>query len=153
MTIETMRHPRREHQRRSPACGRSLRVISCSVLVSSIDHRVDLGDIAARKSHHGCIPIVGFVGSDKDRYAGCFSFGEGIREVGDLVSGYLSPIWIRQMAIRDEHGHLSKFRLHPDSAISISLTPDFDARRMRIIRYDFSVRKCQKALNESFDRI
>ena len=88
---------------------------------------------------------VGFVGTDKDRYAGCFSFGEGIREVSDLVSGYLSSIWIRQMAIRDEHGHLSKFRLHPDSAISISRTPDFDARRMCIIRNDFSVRERQKA--------
>src|SRR5216684_4053561 len=70
---------------------------SCSVLVSSIDHRVDLGDIAARKSHHSCIPIVGFVGVDKDRCDGCLSFGEGLREISDLVSGYLSSIWIRQM--------------------------------------------------------
>src|SRR6266436_2911219 len=57
------------------------------------------------------------------------------------------------MCIRDEHGHLSKFRLQPDSAISISRTSDFDARRMRIIRYNFCVRKCQKALNENFDRV
>src|SRR6266853_6439049 len=119
-------------------------------LILSADQRVDLGDIAARKLHHGCIPIVGFVGIDEDRYASSFSFGERIREIGDLVSGYLSSIWIRQMAIRDEHGHLSKFRLQADSAISISRTPDFDAGRMCIIRYDFSVRERQKALNESF---
>ena len=35
------------------------------------------------------------IGIDEDRYAGCFGFGEGIREVSDLVSGYLSSIWIR----------------------------------------------------------
>src|SRR5208283_6047925 len=57
------------------------------------------------------------------------------------------------MAVRDQHGHLSKFRLHSDSAISVSRPSDFDARRMRIIRYDFSVRKCQKASYESFDPI
>ena len=106
---------------------------------------MDFSYVAARKLHHGRIPIVGFVGIDKHRYAGCFGFGEGIREVSDLISGYLSSIWIRQMAIRDEHGHLAKFRLHADSAISIRRTPDFDARRMCIIRYDFSVRERQKA--------
>ena len=70
---------------------------------------MDFSYVAARKSHYGRIPIVGFVGIDEDRYADCFSFGEGIREVSDLIPGYLSSIWIRQMAIRDEHGHLSKF--------------------------------------------
>src|SRR5713226_10570733 len=96
-------------------------------LILSADHRVDLGDITARKLHHGCIPIVGFVGVDKDRSAGCFSLGEGVRKVSDLASGYLSSIWIRQMAIGDERRHLAKFRLHPNSAISIDRTPDFDA--------------------------
>src|SRR5208282_4458220 len=135
-------------------CGKSpRRATNCSILILSADQRMDLGDIAARKSHHGCIPISGFVGIDEDPYAGCFGRGEGIREVSDLIPGYLSSIWIRQMTIRDEHGHLSKFRLHADSAISISRTPDFDARRMCIIRYDFSVRERHKASNESFHRI
>ncbi len=58
-----------------------------------------------------------------------------------------------EMAVGDEHGHLSKFRLHPDSAISIRRPPDFDARRMCIIRYDFSVRERQKAGNESAHRV
>ena len=111
---------------------------------------MDFGDIAARELQHGCVPIVGFVRIDKDRCGGGSSFGEGIREISDLVSGYLSSIWIRQMAIRDEYGHLSKFRMHADSAISISQTPDFDARRMCIIRYDFSVREPRKAGNEAF---
>src|ERR1700730_6600236 len=57
------------------------------------------------------------------------------------------------MAISDERSHLSKFRLHADSAISISRTPDFDAGRMCTIRYDFSVRERQKAGNESVHRI
>jgi hypothetical protein len=67
----------------------------CSILILSADHRVDLGDIAARKLHHGCIPISDFAGSDEYRYAGCFGLREGIREVSDLIPGYLSPVGIR----------------------------------------------------------
>src|ERR1700730_8653763 len=135
-------------------CGKSPgRATKCSILILSADQRVDVGDVAAGKLHDGCIPIVGFVGIDENRYAGCFGLGEGIREVSDLIPGYLSSIWIRQMAIRDEHGHLSKLRLHADSAISTSRTPDFDAGRMCIIRYDFSVRERHKAGNESSHRI
>src|ERR1700733_7528275 len=57
------------------------------------------------------------------------------------------------MAVCHEHGHLAKLRLDPNSAISISRTPDFDAGRMCIIRYDFSVRELKKAGSESFYRI
>jgi len=63
--------------------------------------RMDFGDIAARKSHHGCIPIIASVGTDQNRYANCFSFGHGIGEVSDVVTRYLSSVRIRQMAIRD----------------------------------------------------
>src|ERR1700688_3583404 len=108
--------------------------------------------VAPRKLQHGRIPLVGLIGTDKHSDAGCFGLGEGIRGVSDLIPGYLSSIWIRQMAICDEHGHFSKFRLHADSAISISQTSDFDARGMCIIRYDFSVREHHKAGNESFHR-
>src|ERR1700687_2501943 len=57
------------------------------------------------------------------------------------------------MAIRNEHRHLSKLRLHSDSAISIRRMPDFAAGRMCIVRYDFSVRELKKAGSESFCRI
>jgi len=110
---------------------------------------MDFSYVAARKLQHGRIPLVGLIGTDKHSDAGCFGLGEGIREVSDLIPGYLSSIWIRQMAIRDEHGHLSKFRLHADSVISISRTPDFDAGRMCIIRYDFSVRERHKVGKKS----
>ena len=94
---------------------------------------MDFSYIAARKLHHGRVPLVGMIGTDQHSNAGCFGFGERIREVSDLVSRHLSSIWIRQMTIRDEHGHLSKFKLQPDSAISITRTSNFDARCMRII--------------------
>src|SRR5712692_6481479 len=57
------------------------------------------------------------------------------------------------MAVRNEHGQFSKFRLHADAAISIRRTPDFNASRVCIIRYDFSVRELKKAGSESFYRI
>src|ERR1700726_1876866 len=57
------------------------------------------------------------------------------------------------MAVCHEHGHLAKLRLDPNSAISIRRTPDFDAGRMCIIRYAFSVRELKKAGSESFYRI
>src|SRR5437016_12428290 len=103
-------------------CGRTVeealaRGQTAQFEILSVDRRVDLGDIAPRKANHGCIAIVGFIGTAEQHYARCLSFGKAIREVSDLVSGYFSSIWIRQMAIGDEHGHLSKFRLHPDSAI------------------------------------
>src|SRR3984957_12113785 len=57
------------------------------------------------------------------------------------------------MAVCHEHGHLAKLRLDPNSSISISGASDFDAGRMCIIRYDFSVRELKKAGSESFYRI
>ena len=57
------------------------------------------------------------------------------------------------MAVRNEHGQFSKFRLHADAAISIRRTPDFNASRVCIIRYDFSVRELKKAGSENFHRI
>ena len=94
---------------------------------------MDFSYVAARKLHHGRIPLVGLDRDRQARNACCFSFGERIREVSDFVSRHLSSIWIRQMTIRDEHGHLSEFRLQPDSAISITRTSNFNAGRMRII--------------------
>src|ERR1700730_14383556 len=73
-----------------PVSGLRERATNYSILNLSVDQRVDLGNIAARKLHHGGIPIVRFVRTDDDRYASCFSLGEGIREVSHLVSGHLS---------------------------------------------------------------
>jgi hypothetical protein len=55
---------------------------------------MDFSYVAAWKLQHGRIPLVGLIGIDEDRYAGCFGLEEGIREVSDLVPGYLSSIWI-----------------------------------------------------------
>src|SRR5437868_14726026 len=57
------------------------------------------------------------------------------------------------MPIRDEHRYFSKFRLQFDAPISIRRAPDFYSRRLRIIRYEFSVRETQKAAQESLHRI
>ena len=48
---------------------------------------MDFSYIAARKLHHGRIPLVGLIGTDKHSDAGCFSFRECIPDIRDLIPG------------------------------------------------------------------
>lgn len=57
----------------------------CRLRILSADERMDFSYVAARKLDHGRIPLVGPIWTDKHSDAGCFSFGECISEISDLV--------------------------------------------------------------------
>jgi hypothetical protein len=110
---------------------------------------MDLGNIAARELHHGRTPLVSLIGTDKNRNTSCRSFGESAREVSHFISSHFSSVWIREMAIRNEHRHLSEFRADLDSTKDLGRASDFDASRMRIVGYNSSVRESNEAASES----
>ena len=105
---------------------------------------MDLRDIAARELNQGLIPLIGRVGSDQNLDPGSSGLGEGIREVRDLISGYLPTVGIWKMAIGHQHGHFAEIRLDPNPPISVRWSPDLDAGRMRVIGDNFAVRKARK---------
>jgi hypothetical protein len=113
-----------------------------------VRRRVNLGDVAAGKLHDGRISLISDVRSDKNHDTDCFGFGQGAREVSDLISGHLSSIWIREVTIRHKCSHLAELGFDADSAISIGWATDFDTGRVSIVRYDSAMRERKEAADE-----
>jgi len=52
------------------------------------------------------------------------------------------------MTIRDKYGYLTEIRLHSNSSVGVLGSSDLNSGRMLIVRDNFPVTKCEKALNE-----
>src|SRR5215510_8608271 len=109
---------------------------------------MDLGDVAARKLHDGRMPTISCVGSRQHLRAGRFRFLQRLGQILNVVASQLVPVWVRQMAISYQHGHLTESRLDADTSVRVVRSPNFDTRRAAFVCDDLSVRELGEAIDE-----
>ena len=106
---------------------------------------MDLGNIPAGELHQGCCALAGSVGRNQYLDSRRLGFGQGSREIRNLVAGRLVPVWIRNMAIGYENRQLAEVGLDTDSPIRVTWPSDLNTGSVRIIRDDIPMTERQES--------